>query len=117
MFYSTSIAISDTDYPINSLQEVFKVDEETGVETPIDISTCTVAVDGLSFTSTALTDGDLVWFRYEHTLDSTVPTTEYTYTTSLSGGLTTIQQDMKKQNESLQKQIDELRAIIANTAV
>lgn len=117
VFYSTGIAITDTDYPISALQEVYKVDTETGAETPIDIATCTVAVDGLSFTSTALTDGDLVWFRYSHALQSLVPTTDYTYTTSLAGGLTTIQQDTKKQSESLQKQIDELRAIIASMAV
>ena len=83
----------------------------------VDISTCTVAVDFLSFTSTALTDGDLVWFRYSHANDSTVPTTEYGYTTSLAGGLATIQQDLKKQNESLQKQIDELRAVIGSMAI
>lgn len=116
-FYSTGIAISDSDYPIETLQEVILVNTDDGTETPIDIATCTVASGGLSFTSTALTDGDLVWFRYEHTLDSATPTTEYTYTTSLAGGLTTIQQDVKKQNESLQKQIDELRAIIASMAV
>jgi len=116
-FYATEITISDSDYPIETLQEVILVNTDDGTETPIDIATCTVASGGLTFTSTALTDGDLVWFRYEHTLDSTVPTTEYTYTTSLAGGLTTIQQDVKKQNESLQKQIDELRAIIASMAV
>lgn len=116
-FYSTGFTITDTNYPISALEEVFKVDEETGVETPIAVSTCTVASGGLSFTSTALTNGDLVWIRYSHENGSIIPTTEYTYTTSISGGLATIQQDLKKQNESLQKQIDELRAIIASMAV
>lgn len=116
VFYSSGISITDTDYPISTLQEVFKVDTETGVETQIDIATCTVASGGLSFTSTALTEDDLVWFRYEHTLDSAVPTTDYTYTTSLSGGLTTIQQDTKRVNENLQKQIDILDSEIDEIA-
>jgi hypothetical protein len=117
VYYATGIAITDTDYPISALQEVVLVNPTTGTETQIDITTCTIAGGGLSFTSTALTDGDLVWIRYSHAVASSVPTTDYTYTTSISGGLVAIQQDVKKVNEDLQLQIDELRAIIASMAV
>lgn len=64
--YDSGITVTDTTLPIKSLVSVFKIDPATGEETEIDIDTCTIAGDGLSFTSTELEDGDSIIFVYEY---------------------------------------------------
>ena len=64
--YDSGLAVKDTTLPIKSLVEVTKINKETLERTDIAINTCTIAGDGLSFTSTALVDGDMVEFVYEY---------------------------------------------------
>ena len=82
--YSSGISISDTSLPIKSLIKVVKINEVTQERTSIDISTCTVAPDGLSFTSTVLANGDTVEFVYEYdSALTTIPTLEVIYANNL----------------------------------
>jgi hypothetical protein len=79
------LLISDENMPIKSLVRVHWVDQETGAETPIDISTCTINGTNDGFTSTALSDGDLVWWEYEY--DSSlgvVGTVQWSYAANVS---------------------------------
>jgi hypothetical protein len=69
--YASGISIVTTDFPIKALESVVKVDFNTGLETEIDISTAVIAGDGLSFTHSDLTDGDIIFFTYE--FESYVP--------------------------------------------
>jgi hypothetical protein len=103
-FYDNGCGVSDTTYPINSLEYVNIADKETGAFSPIDLSTCTVATGGLSFTSTALTANDLVDFGYTYKELSTIPTIEYSYPTNLKatvdGNTNNIRDLDKKQEQS-----------------
>lgn len=74
-FYDSGLTISNTNIPIDTLVEVLKFDSDTGAATEIPVNTCTVAGNGLSFTSTALTYGDLVWFAYEYDSSLSAPGT------------------------------------------
>ena len=67
--YSTKIDIQITDYPISSIERlVIYVD---GVQTELSLTTgLTIAGDGLSFTHTGLTAGDLVMFTYAYNKES-----------------------------------------------
>ena len=62
--YGASCGIYDSDYPIVTLQSVFKMDYDTGLLVELDIADATIASDGLTFTHTGLTDGDMVVFEY-----------------------------------------------------
>ena len=62
--YTTSCPINDSNYPIDTLQNVYKMDYETGVLVELDTADATIAGDGLTFTHTGLTADDLVVFEY-----------------------------------------------------
>lgn len=101
-FYDSGCGVSDTTYPINFLEYVNVVDKDTGALSPVDISTCTVATGGLSFTSTALSASDLVDFGYTYKELSTIPTIEYSYPTNLKAtvdGNTNNIRDLDKKQE------------------
>ncbi len=69
----SGFTIIDSTYPISSLARVYKQDGD--VITDIAISTCTVAANGLTFTSTALSTGDTVVAEFYGVFsNSTVPT-------------------------------------------
>jgi hypothetical protein len=62
--YSGGISILNTNYPIDTLESIYKVDPTTGALTAIDVSTAVIASGGLSFTHPDLTNGDLVEYVY-----------------------------------------------------
>jgi len=64
--YNSGLAIEDTDLPIEELISVTKINKETLERTDIDIASCTVAADALSFTSTELNNNDMVEIVYEY---------------------------------------------------
>jgi len=66
LYTETGFIISDQSLPIKSLISVKKKDLATGQDVDIDLSTCTVAGDGLSFTSSALVEGDSTVCVYEY---------------------------------------------------
>lgn len=79
-YYGTNIAVTNSSLPIKSLTSVKKISIANGSETNIDLATCTIASGGLSFTSTALTSGDLVDWNYEFdSALSTTPLIDYEY--------------------------------------
>lgn len=79
-YYGTNIAVTNSALPIKSLSSVKKISIADGSETNIDLTTCTIASGGLTFTSTALTNGDLVDWNYEFdSAQSTTPLIEYEY--------------------------------------
>ncbi|MFA5720579.1 MAG: hypothetical protein WC939_05950, partial [Acholeplasmataceae bacterium] len=51
------------DKPIKALDNIYKLNDD-GSSTKLAVSGATVAVDGLSFTHTSLSNGDFVWFDY-----------------------------------------------------
>jgi hypothetical protein len=62
--YSTKIDITDTDKPITSLDKIVKI---TGsLQEELSVDDATIAGDGLSFTHTSLTSGDMVFFVYRY---------------------------------------------------
>jgi len=63
--YTTSISITDTDWPITSLESIVKLNVD-GSQTELAVSSATIAGDGLSFTHTGLTAGDIVVFTYRY---------------------------------------------------
>jgi hypothetical protein len=62
--YSGGVSILKTDYPIHQLESISKIDFNTGLPTEIDTSTAVIAPDGLTFTHSALSNGDIVFFTY-----------------------------------------------------
>ncbi|MHA1303794.1 MAG: hypothetical protein ACTSPI_08840, partial [Candidatus Heimdallarchaeaceae archaeon] len=65
--------ISDSAYPIESIDYINLVDKDTGATTRIDVSTAVIAGDGLSFTHPDLADSDLIDWDYVPTIESTNP--------------------------------------------
>jgi hypothetical protein len=61
--YGTNATITNTDYPIKTLESVIKINAD-GSQTALAVSGATVASGGLSFTHALLTSGDKVWFSY-----------------------------------------------------
>lgn len=76
-FYDNGVGIQNVTYPIDTLEFVNIVNKTNGALTPVDLSTCTISSNGLSFTSTALTSKDLVDFGYTYKDISALPTIEY----------------------------------------
>ena len=65
--YSSGLPLTDTNYPIANLVEMFKIDQQTGALTPIALSSVTPAVDGTSITSiTGAVDGEWYYFSYNY---------------------------------------------------
>jgi hypothetical protein len=84
--YSTNIA-NASGYAIKTLRKVQKVTinaDNSRTYTDIDIATCTVAGDGLTFTSTALANGNMVYWEadYDSAL-TTLPSLYISYPTNL----------------------------------
>lgn len=106
--------INLTDIPIKSLHKVLLVDKKTGAETEIDLSTCTVAADGMSFTSSALRDGDLVWYvaNYDSTT-STIPTTKVTIANNIKAMVETTAQDVINLSKRVNRLKQERNIIIS----
>lgn len=73
---TSGFAISNTDYPIDSLDRVYKQSGDTITE--INVSSCTVAAGGLTFTSTEATNGDYIIAIYNTLFSSsTIPTVSH----------------------------------------
>ena len=67
--YSSNLAVQLTDYPIASFESIRKY--ANGTYTELSLTTgLTIAPDGLSFTHTGLTAGDLVMFTYAYNKES-----------------------------------------------
>ena len=67
--YSSNLSIQLTDYPIASFESIRKY--ANGTYTELSLTTgLTIAPDGLSFTHTGLTAGDLVMFTYAYNKES-----------------------------------------------
>ena len=64
IYTANGISVTNTDFPIESIERIYKIDFATGVETPIDVSKVVVAGNGLGFTHPDLADGDIVFFTY-----------------------------------------------------
>lgn len=61
--YTTQFDITNTNYPIDSLEKIEKY--SNGIWESLDIEDATIAVDGLSFTHTELSSGDLIYIEYK----------------------------------------------------
>lgn len=85
--YNNGITINNTKYPIKALQYVKKVSilpDGSKQYSSIDLTTVTVAGDGLSYTSTALVNGDMTEYFYEYDSSlSVLPSVLYSYQQNL----------------------------------
>lgn len=71
--YKQGLSVLHTEYPIESLEKLSKIDFETGLETPLNPATAVISGDRLSFTHPDLQDGDLVFFTYYYPAHFPVP--------------------------------------------
>lgn len=79
VYTASGIEVTDTDFPIDTLERIAKIDFMTGVETEVDVSQAVIAGDGLSFTHADLIDGDIVFFTYYHAVEGTQPEIDVEY--------------------------------------
>ncbi len=79
IYTAEGISVMNTDFPIDRIERIAKLDFMTGLETEVDVSQAVIAGDGLSFTHPDLIDGDIVFFTYFHGIEGTEPniTVEY----------------------------------------
>jgi hypothetical protein len=68
--YTTNALISNTAYPIKSLDRIVKINAD-GSQTELAVSGATIAGDKLSFTHTGLVANDIVWFSYTYDIANT----------------------------------------------
>ena len=83
--YNFGIRVKDSNFPIASLVEIKKINLLTKEETAIDIADCTIVAGGLSYTCTALAEGDTVNTKYAYEFLSTRGDIAYTHPTSNNG--------------------------------
>jgi len=79
IYTANGISVTNTDFPIESIEHIYKIDFTTGVETEIDPSSAVVSGDRLSFTHPDLAEGDIVFFTYYHDVTGTNPKITVTY--------------------------------------
>ncbi len=79
IYTASGIEVTDTDYAIDYIEKIAKIDFNTGVETEVDVSQAVIAGDGLSFTHPDLIDGDIVFFTYYHDVEGTQPKIDVEY--------------------------------------
>jgi len=79
IYTDDGITVTNTNFPIGSIERIYKIDFATGVETPIDVSKVVVAGNGLGFTHPDLADGDIVFFTYYYSNTGTQPKISATY--------------------------------------
>ena len=77
--YNDGISVFYTDFPIESLETVKRVDFETGEQTPLDVSDAVISPDGKSFTHPDLADGDIVFFTYFYDVPRVGSINTYSY--------------------------------------
>ncbi len=112
--YSSKITIEQTSYPIKSLKYVNKIDVNIGTLTPIDISSCTVASDGLSFTITGAVAGefyDYGWY-YDNSI-STVPAVTITCASDLKAAVDETTKGVKRVSDVVDRVDNEVEALNA----
>jgi len=79
IYTANGISVTNTDFPIESIERIYKIDFATGVETEINPSSAVVAGNRLSFTHPDLAEGDIVFFTYYHDVTGTNPKITVTY--------------------------------------
>lgn len=79
IYTANGISVTNTDFPIESIERIYKIDFATGVETEINPSSAVVAGNGLSFTHPGLAAGDIVFFTYYHSVTGTNPKLTLSY--------------------------------------
>jgi hypothetical protein len=77
--YSTGLTITSTDHVIDSLEYVYLVDTTTKAETPIDISDCTIASGGASFTISGASNDEVYRFAYRYNGSGIIAPLTYSY--------------------------------------
>jgi hypothetical protein len=106
--YDNGIDTGYPAYPIDSLDYVNLIDPETGMLTPVTLTDCTVASNGLSFTISSASIGDYYDFGYTTSGLTTVGTIEYSYNTNLKAQVnsnTEMIANIDKKVDTIQKQV------------
>lgn|GEM_PF-4171863 len=62
--YGSNLGILYTDYPIQSIEKIYKIDPITGSQLELNPATSVVASGGQTFTHPDATSGDLIFFTY-----------------------------------------------------
>jgi len=110
-YYGANIAIADTDYPIATLDFMNKIDVGNGTFTLVDITACTVASGGLSFTISGATAGEYYEYGYNYSTElSVIPSLSYSYSTNLKAQVN----ETVSAVERLEEALDELFTSASN---
>lgn len=100
--YGTGITIKDPSVPIKRLERVTKINLNDNSRMDIPISSCTVASDGLSFTSTILGSKDTIEYEYEYDQAlSTTPTLEVVANMNLKAQVSSHDKTISSINQEL----------------
>lgn len=100
--YATEITIKDSTLPISSLDFVNLIDPDTNEAIPVDLSDCTVAGDGLTFTITGASADEDYSYGYNYVNLSTTPTMVYSYPINLYGQLVGAIDQIKELNKKVE---------------
>jgi hypothetical protein len=79
LYEATGIKVTNSDFPIATLEKISKIDSVTGVETEVAVANAVISADKLSFTHPGLVAGDIVFFTYHHAVEGTVAETIINY--------------------------------------
>lgn len=81
--------LSNPDFKIESIERLYKVDQNTGIKTPLDISLVDFSIyNRLGFTHPQIQEGDLIDWDYVYSTElSTVPVADYSYPLNVNGAV------------------------------
>lgn len=108
-YYNSGITITNSYYPISNLISVDKVNTDFS-RSPIALSACTVASNGLSFTIAGASSGDKYEYVYEHNM-TTIPTMTYLYGDNIS----TRVDGLYNQTSELDSKVEQTQGILDST--
>lgn len=77
--YNNGITIFEQELNIDYIDKLYKIDYQTGVKTEIDASKAVIAEDKKSFTHPDLVNGDMVFFEYYYSNETTQGETTIEY--------------------------------------
>lgn len=108
--------VSDTKYPISSIDFIHKINIEDGSYVALDVSQAVIAGDGLSFTHPDLADGDLVDWDYFYAEElATYPEVTYTVPTNLKSQVNSNTDAINQLSKNVQNLDDRVKAVDEKT--
>lgn len=79
LYGENGITVTESELPIKTINKITKIDYQTGLEHELDVSKAIISEDGLLFTHEDLEGGDIVFFDYDYSTESTQGETTIEY--------------------------------------